>query len=122
MKDIKISKIIEYIVNLNVVWNRVYFWQPINEPNQDYITINIISEQQPRYNKGTLLEFAFLGGTERTTFNTLLGYRLSISNNITWPKTWFDCYWVNEDGWFINWYDDKNRKVVKQDYRFYFVK
>ena len=123
IKQIGITNIIAYLNTVISLGNRIYFGQPIDIPSGDYITINILSETNRNNNKGTLLEFSFIGVSEWVTFSSLLNYRKTISNSLTGNKSLsgFYVYWCNEDGGLINWYEEKNRKIVKQNYRFYFT-
>ena len=129
MKQIEIDKIISYLQDTiaisAIVWDRIYFWKPISDIiNWIYITINILGEQQAFLNKGTLLELRFIAHDTNIKFSELLALRKVVSEEIISNKNldWFYTYNCYEEGWFKNWYDEKNRKVVIQDYRFYFVK
>ncbi len=129
MKQIEVDKIISYLQDTiaisAITWDRIYFWKPISDIiNWIYMTINILWEQQAFLNKWTLLEFRFIGHNTNVKFSELLALKNLVSEefesnvNIDWFYS-YNCY---EESWFKNWYDEKNRKVIIQDYRFYFVK
>lgn len=128
MKQINIADIINYLKNViainAIVWDRIYFWLPITDDQQGtYITINILWEQQAFLNKWTLLEFRFIAHDTNTTFNSLLSLKNIVSNELFSKKELidFNVYNCYEENGFKNGYDEKNRKVIIQDYRFYFI-
>lgn len=125
MRQIDVPKIIDYLDGqIPSLWWRITFGKPINEPTGIYVTIFILSEARAHANKGTLLEFSFIGHDESVTFTDLMDFKTQVSDLLTGNKdlSGFYVYGCNEDWSFINWYDDKNRKVIKQSYRFYFIK
>jgi hypothetical protein len=128
VRQIEIDKIITYLKSItaihNITWDRIYFWLPISDEQVwTYITINILWEQQSFLNKWTLLEFRFIGHNTNATFNSLLILKNLVSNEFLSNKSLSSFYVYNcyEDWWLNNWYDEKNRRVVIQDYRFYFL-
>jgi len=128
VRQIEIDKIITYLKSItaihNITWDRIYFWLPISDDQVwTYITINILWEQQSFLNKWTLLEFKFIGHNENTTFNSLLILKNLVSNQFLSNKSLSSFYVYNcyEDWGLNNWYDEKNRRVIVQDYRFYFL-
>jgi len=125
MNQVEPKNIIAYL-NAKITWlgNRIIFWLPIEEQSGIYLTLNILTESQADYSKWTLFEFAFIGHNEEVSFEDLLAFRELVSNELIGNKdlSGFYVYGCSEDGGFINGYDEKNRKVIKQNYRFYFTK
>lgn len=128
MNQIDIPAIIKHLkskTNIKAItWDRIYFWLPITDTQSwIYITLNILWEQQAIMDKGTLIEFRFIWNNENTTFAQLLTLKNLVSWELYSSKKLDDfiCYNCYEENWFKNWYDDKNRKVIIQDYRFYFI-
>ena len=76
MRTVDIWNIINYLNTktsiTDIVWNRIYFWLPDLEQTQDYITINIISENRPTSveNKNRV-EFRYIWWNTTTTYTTL---------------------------------------------------
>jgi hypothetical protein len=128
MNQIAVGTIITYLNTIDdltdIVWDRIFFWFPISDV-QDwiYIAINIITERRDRCSKWTYLEFKIIANDNNVTFDSLLAVRNIISDYFIGNKdmSWFYVYWVNEDGTFKNGYDEKNRKVIIQDYLFNYV-
>lgn len=128
MKQVEVDKIITYLNTVSgitaITWSRIYFWLPISDEQAGiYITINIIWEQQAFLNKGTLLEVRFIANDTDVTFKSLMDLRKLVSDELLSSKKFgsfntYNCYEVWNTN---NWYDSKNRKVVIQDYRFYFL-
>ena len=118
MRTINIATLINYLNTktsiTNIVWNRIFFWLPNSEQTQDYITINIISENRPTSveNKNRV-EFRYIWWNTSTTFITL-----QILDNIifeeleNYKQDWV--YKVINSNYF-NWYDEKWRKFVLRD-------
>lgn len=128
MNQIKIDEIITYLKSKSTIkaitWERVYFWKPsTDEQAWIYITINILGEQQSIMDKWTLLEFRFIAHNDTVTFASLLNLKNLVSNEFYSSKKLsnFNTYNCYEDWGLNNWYDEKNRKVIIQDYRFYFL-
>lgn len=128
MNQIKVDEIITFLKSKSnikaITWERIYFWQPITDDLPWlYITINILWEQQSIMNKWTLLEFRFIAHNDTTTFSSLLNLKNLVSNELYSSKKLSNFYSYNcyEDWGLNNWYDEKNRKVIIQDYRFYFL-
>lgn len=128
MNQVDIPAIIKHLkskTNIKTItWERIYFWLPITDTQSGiYITLNILWEQQAIMDKGTLIEFRFIWNNENTTFAQLLALKNLVSWELYSSKKLDDfvCYNCYEENWFKNWYDDKNRKVIIQDYRFYFI-
>ncbi|MDD3302280.1 MAG: hypothetical protein PHN31_01895 [Candidatus Gracilibacteria bacterium] len=129
MKQIEVDKIISYLQDTiaisAITGDRIYFGKPISDIiNGIYMTINILGEQQAFLNKGTLLEFRFIGHNTNVKFSELLALKNLVSeefeSNVNIDGFYsYNCY---EESGFKNGYDEKNRKVIIQDYRFYFVK
>jgi hypothetical protein len=118
MRTINIATLINYLNTktsiTNIVWNRIFFWLPNSEQTQDYITINIISENRPTSveNKNRV-EFRYIWWSTATTFITL-----QILDNIIFEE--LESYkqdWVYKviNSNYFNWYDDKWRKFVLRD-------
>jgi hypothetical protein len=122
MKQLNIAKIIDYLNNNLTV--PVYHWLPLNESNSNYIVVSIINENLFGANKNTILNFSFNCFDDNWTFGSLLTLRETVSNlffkNVAFSND-FNCYLVAETGNFKEWYNEKNRKTISQDYKFYFV-
>lgn len=123
--QVQVDKVIAYMNTVtaitDVLSNRIFFGQPIEEQSWIYLTINIIAESNAEMNKWTLSEFRFIGPSWNT-FKELMDIRAIVSNNMLWRKSFdtFTCYWVTEET-MRQWYGGKDEKIVIQDYRFYFV-
>lgn len=132
INQIQVDKIIEYLNTVtditDVVSNRIYRWEPSSEDQPwTYITVNQISETSTLRNKGTRLEFRFIAHDEDTKYRQLYDLQAIMTNTLvvdcnTIDFNWFVCYWVEELSTNIQGIDDKWRKNVLKDYRFYFLR
>lgn len=126
LKDIKVDQIITYLISVwavsALVSNRIYWGEPNKEQTANYITIAIASEANWEMNRWTLLEFRFIAWDKEVKFATLMAIRNAVSAAMLWIRTmWtFNPYSVVEESK-RDWYDTKDRKVILQDYRFYFA-
>ena len=129
VKQVQIWEIIDYLLSIPsieaIVDDRIYFGLPINDTQEGiYITINILSEIQSFLNKWTILEFKFIAPNIDTPFSELLDLRSLVSDELYSKLKFsssFSSYNCYEDWNFKNWYDEKNRRILIQDYRIYFL-
>jgi hypothetical protein len=119
-----ISNIITYLNTItaitNIVSNRIFWWVPKTEQTLDYLTINIITENQPTdVEKRNRIEFRYIWWNSDTTYLTLQTLdNLILSNMNNYKQDWVYKTVISN---FANWYDEKQRKVMIRDLFIYYT-
>jgi len=106
-----------------LIWDKIFWWEPNLEQEQDYLVLNIVWERNTEVNKQTRIEFRLNWHNQETTFATLMNIRKEIINQIVNERNFwtFENYWVVEHNSLANWIWEKNRKIVVFDISFYFI-
>ena len=102
----------------DLVWNRIYYWLPETTPDENYITVNIISNSKPRsVEEKTRIEFTAIWWDTSKTFSELQNITNVVYNELlTYNEQWV--FNIVESTTYNN-YDVNNRKVFIQDLVFY---
>ena len=130
-QSIQVANIITYLESIPaitwVVWTRIYFWAPIQEPIWTFLVINIISQVPDLTNKIARLEFRFIWATSNATKKSLIDLQDALVQELVWSIDWwvktfwtFKVYLVEEWPSFQLFEDDKNRPLLIKDILFHF--
>jgi len=136
MNSVDVWKIIQKMKTItaitDVVWQNIFFWQPIKESDVDtniYIAINIISQVPSFSQREARLEYRFLSSKDTVKLTDLINICWIVTENLSFDS----CNWVKDFNWFtvssfIEWNeflpfrDDNNRNLLIKDYIVNFFK
>ena len=124
---LNIANIITYLATkptvVSALWNRIFLWEPEIEQTENYLTINIISEQIVETDqRSSRLEFRYIWKNKTISFQTLANIEKIVYDYITIRENMngFIPYKVYSED-LVNTYDQKQRKVLIRDIIFYYV-
>lgn len=120
----QLNKIIDYLNTISnitdLVWDRIYWWIPKDEPTENYITLNIITEAQPlSVEKFNRIEFRYIGWDTATTYQDLqnIDEQVLIALN-NYKADWVYKIVITN---FVNGYDNKQKRVLIRDVLIYYT-
>lgn len=105
----------------SALWHRIYIGQPMQEPSDNYLTINIITQvQNIEVNNRTRVEFRYIGGSEATPLDELSDIEAKVTKYFyqNYKELWFFKF---EIGTVANGYDEKKRPAMIRDYILYYI-
>lgn len=114
----QLSNLIDYLNTItditDKVGNRIFWWIPKYEQTEDYITLNIITENQPtKVEKRNRIEIRYIWWNTETTYSTLQTIDNVVLNSlIDYKQDWVYKTTISN---YANWYDEKQRRVLIRD-------
>lgn len=114
----QLSNLINYLNTItsitDKVGNRIFWGIPITEQTEDYITVNIVTENQPtKVEKRNRIEFRIIWWDTATTYDTLQDIDKELVNSLRdYTQDWVYKTTISN---YANWYDEKQRKVLVRD-------
>jgi hypothetical protein len=131
-KSVEIHNIVAELRTISTItaitWNRIYFWEPIENQSGIYVCVNLISQVPDEVYKTARIECRIIWHNENVTKKALI----DLQNIITTEIVYNQCLWLKDYNWFTvfkttEWWtfqmftDDQWRNLLIKDYILYFT-
>jgi len=130
MASLKIENIVSYLKSVsaitNLVWQRIYYWEPMREQTGPYIIINQVWQNiVDTVTKSALLEIRIVWNDENVTKKQLVNIIDIVESYIITTNSYQK--YIDTTFKIVEWWsfeilvDSKNRQLLIKNYIFYFL-